>query len=80
MMFYVTAIDGGRVHLLAGPYDTKEAAESMVKPVQDFACDHARNASAGRAWFMAYGVSRWKDESRPPAASRLGVATAESLA
>lgn len=66
--FYVTAIDGsprqGRVYFLAGPYQTREDAERAVRAVQDIACDHARNSTAGRAWFMAYGVSRWSGPER----------------
>lgn len=66
--FYVTAIDGsplqGRVYFLAGPYPTREDAERAVQPVRDIACDETRNASAGRAWFMAYGVSRWRGPER----------------
>lgn len=56
--FYVTAIDGERVHFLAGPYPTKAGAEGAVDRVRCIACDHARNSTAGRAHFMAYGVTR----------------------
>ena len=56
--FYVTAIDGPRVHFLAGPYDTLKLAEAQVGTVRALACDFAQNASAGRAHFMAYGVTR----------------------
>ena len=56
--FYVTAIDGPRVHTLAGPFETYEDARAAVEPVRRIACDFERNASAGRAWFMAYGVTR----------------------
>jgi len=56
--FYVTAIDGPRVHFLAGPYDTLKLAEAQVGTVRALACDFEQNASAGRAHFMAYGVTR----------------------
>ena len=56
--FYVTAIDGPRVHFLAGPYDTLLLAEAQVDTVRTLACDFEQNASAGRAHFMAYGVTR----------------------
>ena len=56
--FYVTAIDGPRVYFLAGPYDTLKLAEAQVGTVRALACDFAQNASAGRAHFMAYGVTR----------------------
>lgn len=64
--FYVTAVDGKRCHLLAGPYATKAAAEAKVAPVRDIACDFSRNSNAGRAHFMAYGVSRWKADGYGP--------------
>jgi hypothetical protein len=56
--FYVTAIDGPRVHFLAGPYETLELAQAQVDTVRILACDFEQNASAGRAHFMAYGVTR----------------------
>lgn len=59
--FYVTAIDGPNVYFLDGPYATKQKAEAAVEPARAIACDYERNASAGRAWFMAYGVSRARD-------------------
>lgn len=59
--YYVTAVDGPRVYFLAGPYATRDAAEAAVEPARAVACDFDRNASAGRAWFMAYGVSRARD-------------------
>lgn len=71
-MFYVTAIDAGRVYFLAGPYGTKEAAEAKVRPVRDIACDHSRNSSAGRAHFMAYGASRWKGDAADAPRAALG--------
>ena len=56
--FYVTAIDGPRVYFLAGPYETLELAQAQVNSVRILACDFEQNASAGRAHFMAYGVTR----------------------
>ncbi|MCR9276233.1 MULTISPECIES: hypothetical protein [unclassified Mameliella] len=56
--FYVTAVDGRRAYFLAGPYSTKEEAEGAVDNVRDIACDHEQNSNAGRAHFMAYGVTR----------------------
>ena len=72
-MFYVTAIDGPRVYMLAGPYDSKEAAEGKVQEVREIACDFNRNSNAGRAWFMAYGASRWKEDAATAPKSALGV-------
>ena len=56
--FYVTAIDGPRVYFLAGPYETLELAQAQVNTVRILACDFEQNASAGRAHFMGYGVTR----------------------
>jgi hypothetical protein len=56
--YYVTARDGPRVWFLAGPYATHADALAAVEPAREAACDFARNASAGRAWFAAYGTSR----------------------
>lgn len=56
--YYVTAKEHSRVFFLAGPYETKEQAEKKVKCVREIACDFNRNCNAGRAAFMAYGVTR----------------------
>lgn len=66
MTYFVTAIDGPRVYFLAGPYETKEAAEAKVGEARNIACDFSRNSNAGRAAFMAYGASRWKSEDPAP--------------
>lgn len=71
MTYFVTAIDGPRTYFLAGPYGDKEEATGKVDEVRDIACDFARNSQAGRAAFMAYGVSRWKSP-KPAPASALG--------
>jgi len=49
---------GRAVHFLAGPYETLELAQAQVNTVRILACDFEQNASAGRAHFMAYGVTR----------------------
>lgn len=64
--YFVTARDAGRCWFLAGPYATRAAAEAKVRTVREIACDFSRNASAGKAAFMAYGVSRWKAEDAAP--------------
>lgn len=68
--FYVTAIDGPQVFPIAGPYDTKEDAEAKVDEARAIAMDFNRNAQAGRAAFMAYGVTRMT--ARMPRRSALG--------
>ena len=68
--FYVTAIDGPQVYSLAGPYASREEAEAKVGAARTIAMDPERNASAGRAAFMAYGVTRLT--ARLPRKSALG--------
>lgn len=66
--FYVTAIDGPAVYRLAGPYDSKPEADAKVAAAREIACDFSRNSQAGRAAFMAYGVSKVTAETAPRAA------------
>lgn len=52
--FYVSAVDGTkRFPTMLGPFDSKDAADAMVKPALDRA--YALDA---RAWFMAWGVTK----------------------
>lgn len=59
--FYVSAIDGSKRHLIAGPWGTHDDALARVDPVR-------RHASGldGRAWFMAWGTAGSQDEHRTP--------------
>lgn len=69
--FYVTAIDAPhQVYPLAGPYSTKADAEAKVDEVRAIAMDFNRNAQAGRAAFMTYGVT--KVTAQLPRRSALG--------
>ena len=58
--FYVSAIDGRKKHIVAGPYMTHKKALAMVDPVMRYA-----NDLDGRAWFMAWGTAG--SEERLPA-------------
>lgn len=49
---YVTAIDGNRLYLLAGPYETNEDAMASVRPVRDIAIE-----GNPRAHFFGFGTS-----------------------
>lgn len=73
MSYFVTASDGDRVYFLAGPYTSKDDAKAKVDTVRDIACDPQQNRSHARAWFMAYGVTRWKSTDQDPPKARLGV-------
>ena len=68
--FYVTARDGDQTFPLAGPYETKAEAEAKVDEARGIAMDFDRNTQAGRAAFMAYGVT--KLTARLPRRSSLG--------
>ena len=68
--FYVTAIEAGRVYPLAGPYGSHDEAAAKVDEARSIAMDFSRNTQAGRAAFMAYGVT--KLTARAPRKSTLG--------
>lgn len=59
--FYVSAIDGPRRFLVAGPYSSHKAALERVDVVRAEACDFRKYASAGRAQFMAWGTASSED-------------------
>lgn len=50
--YYVSAIDGRRRYLIAGPYPTHSEALARVNPVL-----HEADRRDGRAWFMAWGTA-----------------------
>lgn len=58
--YYVTAIDAGKVHLMAGPFADHAAALAAVEPTLAWA-----DALDGRAWFMAWGTSKLERDSLP---------------
>ena len=60
--YYVTAIDSGRVALLAGPFRSHEAALARVQP-----CKHIANLVDSRAVWWFYGTSRDKGGVTLPA-------------
>lgn len=49
---YVSAVDGARRFLVAGPYQTAEAAEARLRAARDIAEDRS-----ARAVFMAWGTA-----------------------
>lgn len=57
--YYVSAIDAGKVHTMAGPYAEHAAALADV----DRACRIASDID-GRAWFMAWGTVRLDGSDR----------------
>jgi hypothetical protein len=68
--YYVSAIDGGTVHRMAGPFPTHAESLELVKPVREFAESHD-----GRAHFMGWGTIRLPLMQDPPPGNldRLGV-------
>jgi len=57
--FYVDAVDGKRVALLAGPFRTLSEAEALVDRARALAVD-----VDPRAWFYAFGCSKWANGHR----------------
>lgn len=53
--YYVSAVDAGRVFLMAGPYRWHSDALRDVQKALKIANDHD-----GRAWFMSWGTVRVK--------------------
>lgn len=58
--YYVTAVDGPRVCLMAGPYHTHREALGLVEGVKGIACDRD-----GRGHFMAWGTMRSETDKGP---------------
>lgn len=59
--YYVSAIDGDRKYLIAGPYGSHRAALDMVQAVKAYAGSIDR-----RAVFMAWGTAGSDSEHRTP--------------
>lgn len=57
--YYVSAIDAGKVHTMAGPYADHAAALADVNKARDIAYQHD-----GRAWFMSWGTVRIEGSDR----------------
>lgn len=53
--FYVSAMDGSKPFLMFGPLDTKADADDRVDAIRFKASDLD---ASGRAWFMAWGVTK----------------------
>lgn len=51
--YFVSAIDGPRTYLMAGPYETHADALANVDKALNIAYEHD-----ARAWFMAWGTVR----------------------
>ena len=54
--YYVSAIDGPKVYLLAGPYETHQEALDLVDQ-----CNELSQSLDDRAFWFAYGTCRVKD-------------------
>ena len=58
--FYVSVVDGSRLGLLAGPFQTHKEALGMVDQAR--ATAQRRNAWA---WFYAFGTVKMKNGNKP---------------
>lgn len=56
-MFYVTILDGKRVSLALGPFDSHDEALACVEMVRVYVLEHY----TPQAWFWAYGTSKLKE-------------------
>jgi hypothetical protein len=56
--YFVTAVDAGKTHFMAGPYTEHSAALADVQKALKIADKHD-----GRAWFMSWGTVRLTDDS-----------------
>lgn len=59
--YYVSAIDGAKRYLLAGPYTAHETALARVDAVNAYAC-----ANDPRAHFMAWGTAGSDETFKTP--------------
>jgi hypothetical protein len=59
--YFVTAIDAGATHYMAGPYPEHAAALADVDKALKIADKHD-----GRAWFMSWGTVRMVDDNYRP--------------
>ena len=60
-LFYVSAIDGSKKYLIAGPFENHSRALAMVEPVRNRA--YEINA---KAWFMSWGTCSTKEIIKTP--------------
>ena len=66
--YFVSAIDGAKNYLMAGPYETHGEALAKIDPVRDIANNHD-----GRAWFMRWGTCRIEGSTRVGTLNKLGL-------
>jgi hypothetical protein len=59
--FYVSAIDGSKKYLIAGPFEDHSRALAMVEPVRNRA--YEINA---KAWFMFWGTCSSEQQFKTP--------------
>lgn len=58
--YYVDAVDGNRLALLAGPFQTLPEAQTLVDKCNKLAQDYGDP----RAWFYAYGTCKMPNGHR----------------
>lgn len=66
--YYVSAIDGGRLHLMAGPYELHADALADVDRALAIAGEYD-----GRAYFAAWGTVRAPGQDEPGKLNRLNL-------
>ena len=68
--YFVSAIDGTKAYIMAGPYATHGEALAKVDPARDIAYDKSAD---GRAWFMRWGTCRIEGSTRVGTLNKLGL-------
>jgi hypothetical protein len=68
--YFVSAIDGRKVYIMAGPYATHAEALGNVNKALSIAYDKSTN---GRAWFMRWGTCRIEGSDRVGTLNKLGL-------
>lgn len=67
--YYVSAINGHELYLMAGPYRTHRQAQATKERSLRIADDHD-----GRAWFMSWGIVKMAgDYTKPGSLNRHGL-------
>ncbi len=68
--YFVSAIDGAKTYIMAGPYATHAEALAKVDPAREIAYEKSAD---GRSWFMRWGTCRIEGCTRVGSLNKLGL-------
>ena len=66
--YYVTAVDGGEIFPMSGPYTLHTDALAAVEKARNIAGNYD-----GGAWFAAWGTCRLPEHTKPGRLNQLGL-------